>query len=153
MNYAAENFIFNFMQVQMYAAEINHKSGFDKPDLLIAEFERYLASLGEPSLMRRRFSPLIDMFKQARAGQKLMLTTGELSETLEAVRRNLGPDEHIPAFTSEEAEVADAIIRLMNYATERKLRLAEAIISKMEFNKTRYDHSETGRAEVHGKQF
>jgi len=77
----------------------------------------------------------------------------ELGETLEAVRKNLGPDDHIPGFTAEEAEAADAIIRLMNYAQNRRLRLAEAVVAKNEFNRNRADHSKEGRAAEHGKQF
>ena len=82
-----------------------------------------------------------------------MLSVGELGETLEAIRKNVGADTHIPNFTAEEAEVADCIIRLMNYATDRKLRLAAAIVAKNEYNRNRADHSAEGRAAVHGKQF
>jgi hypothetical protein len=41
----------------------------------------------------------------------------------------------------------------MNYATDRKLRLADAIFAKNEFNRNRADHSAEGRAAEHGKKF
>ena len=106
-----------------------------------------------PSMDYHRFEKLFDSFRNARVGLKLALVVGEIGEALEAVRKNTGPDEHIPEFTAEEAEVADAIIRLMNYATDRKLRLAEAIVAKNEFNRNRADHSKEGRAAEHDKKF
>lgn len=137
-----------FKEMQADAAATNRKNGFNDPDDLICRLAGFIQGTDE----MEQFIPLIEYFKQARAGLKLALIMGELGETLEAVRKNLGPDEHIPTFTSEEAEVADAVIRLMNYASNRKLRLAEAIVAKNEFNRDRVDHT-TGRAEVHGKKF
>jgi hypothetical protein len=153
-----EFFIDGFQQMQEDAAIINKKNGFSTDDPLIDEFEDWfmfetgLDSLDAPEA-RKKFHPLFSAMRNARVGLKLMLSVGELGETLEAVRKNLGPDSHCPEFTSEECEVADAIIRLMNYATDRKLRLAEAIVAKNEFNRNRQDHSKEGRAAQHGKKF
>jgi NTP pyrophosphatase (non-canonical NTP hydrolase) len=84
-----------------------------------------------------------------------MLITGELGEMLEAIRKNQAtePDSHIPEFTNEEVELADVILRAMNYATDRKLRLAGAIAAKNEFNRNRADHQLENRAGLHGKKF
>ena len=41
----------------------------------------------------------------------------------------------------------------LRYATDRKLRLAEAIFAKNEYNRNRADHSAEGRAAEHGKKF
>jgi len=41
--------------------------------------------------------------------------------------------------------------RLMNYATDRDLRLAEALIEKNEYNRNRPDH--TDRTGEHAKKF
>jgi NTP pyrophosphatase (non-canonical NTP hydrolase) len=70
-------------------------------------------------------------------GLKLALVTGEISEALEGIRKGNKPDSHIPEFTSEEAELADAVIRIMNYATDCGARLAEAIVAKNEYNRNR----------------
>lgn len=145
-------FVQAFTELQTDAAAINRKNGFSTNDPLMHEFERFcdgLLPFGTPE----KFKPLFAAFRNASAGLKLMLAVSEIGETLEAVRKNLGPDSHIPEFSSEEAEVADAVIRLMNYATDRRLRLAEAIFAKNEFNRNRKDHSEEGRAAEHGKKF
>lgn len=146
-----ESFILEFQEMQADAAAINKKNGFSTDDLLFNEFEEWVRSRGEDQI--GRFEPVFASFRNARVGLKLALVMGELGETLEAVRKNLGPDSHIPDFSSEEAEVADAVIRLMNYAHDRKLRLADAIVAKNEFNRNRKDHSKEGRAAEHGKRF
>jgi len=61
----------------------------------------------------------------------------ELSEALEALRHDNPPDDHIPEFSGTEAELADVIIRIMDYAELRGLRLAEAIVAKHEYNRNR----------------
>lgn len=155
---AKQNFISAFTHMQNDAAEINKKNGFSTDDPLIDKFEEwFLFETGVDSLdapdTRKKFLPLFNVMRNARAGLKLMLTVGELGETLEAIRKNLGPDKHVPEFTCEETEVADAFLRLMNYAYDRKLRVAEAIVAKNEFNRNREDHSKAGRASVNGKKF
>ena len=74
-------------------------------------------------------------------GEKIALMHSELSEALEALRHRNPSDSHIPAFSALEAELADAVIRIMDYALYRNLRLAEAIQAKREYNSTRpYRH-------------
>jgi len=133
-----------FEEMQRDAAEINKKNGFTREDELAAEFASY-------GLQSGRLSEIPSAIRNARAGLKLMLIVSEIGEALEAVRKNLGPDDHIPQFSAEEAEIADAVIRLMNYATDRKLRLAEALIEKNEYNRNRPDH--TDRTGEHAKKF
>ena len=150
-------FIQAFEQLQADAAAINKKNGFSTDDSLAVEFEKWFQYVTENHPEReeiqKHFTPLFASFRNARVGLKLMLSVGELAETLEAVRKNMGSDEHCPEFTAEEIEVADAHIRLMNYATDRKLRSAEAIFAKNEFNRNRADHSAEARASEHGKKF
>lgn len=73
-------------------------------------------------------------------GELIALMHSELSEALEG-QRHPGPSEHIPEFTAVEEEMADVMIRIADYSAARNLRLAEAIIAKMKYNKTReYKH-------------
>lgn len=71
---------------------------------------------------------------------KIALIHSELGEMTEGVRKPHA-DEHCPEFTSEEVELADAVIRILDYAGAFDLRLAEAVLAKMEFNASRpYKH-------------
>lgn len=73
-------------------------------------------------------------------GELIALIHSELSEGLEALRRDL-VSEHIPGFKGIEEELADVIIRVLDMAGGLNLRVAEAIIAKHEFNRTRpYKH-------------
>lgn len=64
------------------------------------------------------------------------LIISEISEACEGDRKDLR-DDKIPEFSMVEAELADAIIRIMDYSTARSLRVAEAVVAKMEHNKAR----------------
>lgn len=68
----------------------------------------------------------------------LLLIVGEVSEALESLRRpEMEPDHHIPEFTELEAELADVVLRCMNYAESKGLRLAEAMEAKSAYNEMR----------------
>lgn len=76
--------------------------------------------------------------------QALALIHSETSEALEGSRGNL-MDDKVPQYTMMEAELADVIIRIMDFAAGRNLRVFEAMKAKAEYNKT--------RAYKHGKAF
>lgn len=78
-------------------------------------------------------------------GEEVALVHTELSELLEGVREGNPASSKIPEFTKAEAEAADVVIRLMDTCCARGWRLAEAIVAKHEYNKTRHYK--------HGKRF
>ena len=74
-------------------------------------------------------------------GEILCLIHSEVSEALQALRDGNPPDKHCQQFSSLEVELADVIIRIMDYAGDKSLDIAGAIMAKMEYNKTRpYRH-------------
>lgn len=79
--------------------------------------------------------------KDRNDGEMITFMHSELSEAWEALRDGNPPDKHCPEFSGAEIEFADCIIRIMDTAHARKWRVAEAILAKMEFNKSRpYKH-------------
>jgi NTP pyrophosphatase (non-canonical NTP hydrolase) len=70
-------------------------------------------------------------------GELMMLIVSEISECFEAFRKGNPPDDKLPQFDSISVELADAIIRIMDTADAQGLKVAEAVIAKMEYNKTR----------------
>jgi len=74
-------------------------------------------------------------------GEMIALMHSELSEALEGLRHGNPPDDKIPEFSSVEAELADVVIRAMDYCEHRSFRLAEAIEAKAKMNMGReYKH-------------
>lgn len=79
------------------------------------------------------------------AGEALMLMVSELSEGFEGLRKGGRPDDHLPEFMNHEVEMADCIIRIMDWCKAHNWRVAEAIVAKHHYN--------AGRPYKHGKHF
>jgi len=75
------------------------------------------------------------------AGEALMLVVTELAEAMEALRVESQPSEAIPDFSKVEEELADAVIRILDFAGGQGLDLGGALEAKMRFNELRpYRH-------------
>lgn len=85
-------------------------------------------------------------------GELLALIHSEISECLEGVRKNL-MDDKLPHRRMEEVELADALIRIFDYAGGFGLDLHGAYLEKMAYNATRADHQRQHRLAAGGKQF
>jgi len=84
-------------------------------------------------------------------GEMIALMHSELSEALEGVRKGL-MDVHLPHRKMVEVEMADAIIRILDYCAARNLDVGGAMVDKLEYNKHRQDHKRENRMKDGGKK-
>lgn len=90
--------------------------------------------------------------KELNKGERFMLMVSEISEAMEGARKNL-MDDKLPHRKMEEVELADALIRIFDYAGANKLDLAGAYIEKRAYNEARADHKIENRLKDGGKAF
>jgi NTP pyrophosphatase (non-canonical NTP hydrolase) len=85
-------------------------------------------------------------------GELLALIHSEVSECLEGERKNL-MDDHLPHRRMAEVELADILIRVLDYAGGFGYDLGGAFVEKMAFNAERADHKHEQRVLADGKKF
>jgi NTP pyrophosphatase (non-canonical NTP hydrolase) len=75
------------------------------------------------------------------AGEAMMLVVTEVAEAMEALRDGAPPSDAIPGFSRVEEELADVVIRVLDFAGGHDLNLEGALEAKMRFNASRpYRH-------------
>lgn len=85
-------------------------------------------------------------------GELLMLIVSEIAEAMEGERKNL-MDDKLPHRPMAEVELADALIRIFDYAGGFGYDIGGAFIEKMAYNSTRADHKPEERLKANGKKF
>lgn len=85
-------------------------------------------------------------------GQLLMLIVSELAEAMEGERKDL-MDDKLPHRKMAEVELADAIIRILDYAGGFGYDLEGAYREKMAYNAQREDHKNEARLAAGGKKW
>jgi len=74
-------------------------------------------------------------------GKNFMLMVSELAEAMEADRHGNPPSDKIPGFLGIEEELADVIIRILDFAEYHGFDVIEAMREKVNYNRTReYKH-------------
>lgn len=85
-------------------------------------------------------------------GELLMLIVSEIAEAMEGERKGL-MDDKLPHRPMAEVELADALIRIFDYAGGFGYDLEGAYREKLEYNAQRADHKPENRRGEGGKKF
>lgn len=85
-------------------------------------------------------------------GTKLALIHSEVSEAFDGLQTG-AMDKHLPHRKEVEVEIADALIRVLDFAGKMGVDLEATIREKQEYNKARADHKPENRSKSDGKQF
>jgi NTP pyrophosphatase (non-canonical NTP hydrolase) len=82
----------------------------------------------------------------------ICLMHSELSEACEGERKNL-KDDHLPEYDSVAVEMADCVIRIMDFCGSRGIPLGTILAAKHGYNQRREDHKLENRKKEGGKRY
>lgn len=85
-------------------------------------------------------------------GELLCLIHSEVSECMEGERKDLN-DDKLTHRKMAEVELADALIRILDYAEGFGYDVGAAAIEKLQYNETREDHKYEAREQANGKKW
>ena len=94
------------------------------------------AALEAQAALISQFMAAQGFWESNNTGKKITLMHSKSSEAPEAGRNDLEA-ENIPGFTDMEEELADAVIRILDFAGHHNPRFGEALSAKIAHNLTR----------------
>lgn len=89
---------------------------------------------------------------QRNKAELICLMHSELSEAMEGERKQL-KDTHLADRMMAEVELADCIIRILDYCGAHGYDVHGALFAKLRYNQSRADHKHAARAKKGGKKF
>lgn len=96
--------------------------------------------------------PVTGEYLNRNKGELLCLIHSEISECMEGERKDL-MDDKLPHRRMAEVELADALIRIFDYAGAFGYDLDGAVAEKRAYNATRADHKPEARLAAGGKKW